>query len=155
MNKNILKIGITALSFGTPLLTFAAGKNLSDIMIIITRYFESFGIFIIGLAIVTFIFNVYRYFFLETEKRKEAGLYVLYSVIGFFVILSIWGLVALLTNSFQLDNNKPNWPFSSGGSRQTGPVSQPGTQGQNPIAQPGTQGQNNPPSGNLPNPWDH
>jgi hypothetical protein len=38
-------------------------------------------------------------------------------VIGFFVILSIWGLVNVLSNTFNLPKNQPAWPF--GGSVNT------------------------------------
>jgi hypothetical protein len=41
------------------------------------------------------------------SAKKEAGLYVMWSVIGFFVMLSFWGLVNILMNSFKLDNNLP------------------------------------------------
>ena len=70
---------------------------------------------VIGLAIITFIWNVYLYFFTEKD-RTEAGMYVLYSVIGFFVILSFWGLVAILRNSLKLNDRAPSFP----GFNQTG-----------------------------------
>jgi hypothetical protein len=80
---------------------------------------------IIALAVATFVWNVYGYFFTEKDK-KEAGKYVLFSVIGFFVILSIWGLVNVLSNTFNLPKNQPAWPF--GGSVNTGGNnSSPGT----------------------------
>ena len=62
---------------------------------------------IISLAVVTFVWNVYLYFFTEKD-REGAATYVLYSVIGFFVILSFWGLVALLRNSIVLDDQAPD-----------------------------------------------
>jgi len=36
-----------------------------------------------------------------------------YSLIGFFVILSLWGIVAILSNSFGLQNTTSNAPTSS------------------------------------------
>lgn len=96
----------------TPFVTFAAGKTLRDIIALIISYISVLIYLIISLAVVTFIWNVYRYFFTEKEK-KEAAMYVLYSVIGFFIILSFWGLVALVTNSLKLPSDRPNFPFSS------------------------------------------
>lgn len=119
-NKNMKKYTayiLSALLIASPLVTFAAGKTLRDIIIIIMGYLSVFIYLIIGLAVVTFVWNVYRYFFTEKDK-KEAGMYVLYSTIGFFVILSFWGLVAILTNSFKLDNNQPGFPFG-GSTNQT------------------------------------
>jgi hypothetical protein len=71
---------------------------------------------IISLAVVTFIWNVYQYFFkADVENKKEAGMYVLYSTIGFFVILSFWGLVMILKNTLKLPDSTPAWPFGAGG----------------------------------------
>lgn len=117
MKKNIYKIGIAAAAC-VPFVAFAAQKTLGDIINIIIGYFTSFITLIIGLAVLTFMWNVYRYFFTEKDK-KEAGLYVMYSVIGFFVILSLWGLVNILTNTFNLDKTVPGWPFTTGGSSGT------------------------------------
>lgn len=111
MKKNIIYSALLGLLIASPLVTFAAGKTLRDIIGIIIQYLEVFIYLIISLAVVTFVWNIYRYFFTEKDK-KEAGMYVLYSTIGFFVILSLWGLVAILTNSLKLDNNQPNLPFS-------------------------------------------
>ena len=103
MNK--IKIGIALISL-LPSITFAAGKDLKYIASIVVDYLNiSLGL-IIAFAVVTFVWNVYLYFFTEKDK-VEAGKYVLFSVIGFFVILSFWGLVALLKNTFILDNQKP------------------------------------------------
>jgi|GEM_PF-2305840 len=118
MKKNIFKIGLLSTTLLFPIITFAAGKTLGDIVVTIIRYFNVAIALIIGLAMVTFVWNVYRYFF--TDKNKtDAGKYVLYSIIGFFVILSIWGLVAILTNTLKLDNTTPDYPFFRvGGSLQ-------------------------------------
>ena len=85
--------------------------TLIDVAAQITIYLTIGIKLIISLAVVTFIWNVYRYFFTEKDKT-EAGKYVMYSTIGFFVMLSFWGLVAILSNSLQLPNTTPAWPFS-------------------------------------------
>ncbi|MES3031348.1 MAG: pilin [Patescibacteria group bacterium] len=100
-------------------------KTLKDIAGLVIEYLNIAIYLIIGLAIVTFVWNVYRYFFTEKDKT-EAGLYVMYSVIGFFVILSFWGLVAILRNSLKLNDRAPSFPgFNQGSSRSpaTGPYS--------------------------------
>jgi len=125
MKKNIAII-LTILSLVIiPLTTFAQSSNcpvqalagqkytLACLASIITQYLQVGIYLIISLAVVTFVWNIYRYFFTEKDK-KEAGMYVLYSTIGFFVILSLWGLVAILRNSLNLpDNQPPNFPFSN------------------------------------------
>lgn len=114
MKKNIVKIGIAVALVGIPLLSFAAGKDLKTIMDIITGYMANFIKLVIAFAILTFVWNIYRYFLKADADRAEAGKYVLYSVIGFFVMLSIWGLVNIVKNTFNLDNQNPGWPFDVG-----------------------------------------
>jgi hypothetical protein len=116
MKKNIIKIGAAiAMAFGMPLLVFASSKTLSDLMTLITGYFSNFIKLIISFAILTFVWNVYKYYVKADADRAEAGKYVLYSVVGFFIILSFWGLVNILDRTFNLDKQQPNWPFNVNG----------------------------------------
>lgn len=63
-----------------------------------------------ALATVFFVYNVVQYFVIKTDAdRKEAGNYLMYSIIGFAVVLSFWGMVNVVIQTFSLDNNtKPN-----------------------------------------------
>lgn len=64
---------------------------------------------IIAIAVVVFVYNVVRYFVVNTEgDRSEAGKYLLYSVLGLAAVISFWGLVNVVTKTFGLDNGKPN-----------------------------------------------
>lgn len=113
-----------------PLITFAQGKDLKYLIGIAIEYFNYAIQLTIALAVVMFIWNVYKYLISkasEPDARKEAGQYILWSIVGFFVILSIWGLVNILLNSFKLDNGAPNgfFPkFNSGGSTSNSPSSE-------------------------------
>lgn len=54
---------------------------------------------LIALALITFLWGVYRYFILgaENETEREKGKqFVLWGIIGFVVIVSVWGLVAVV-----------------------------------------------------------
>ncbi len=68
---------------------------------------------LIAFAVVYIIFNVIRYIMSANDpaKRKEIGLGILYGIVGLFVILSIWGLVAILTNSFRTEITPPTQQF--------------------------------------------
>lgn len=123
----------------TPFVTSAAGKTLRDIIALVISYISVLIYLIISLAVVTFIWNVYRYFFTEKEK-KEAAMYVLYSVIGFFIILSFWGLVAIVTNSLKLPSDRPNFPFGSSNSSSNNTIftTSPSTQNSGGTGSPST-----------------
>lgn len=103
-----VKIGLLALitTIILPVMVNAEAKTLKDIAKLITEYLNIGLMLIISLAVVVFVWNVFKYFFTEAD-RKEAGMYVLYSVIGFFIIFSFWGLVAIVRNSLQLEDQAP------------------------------------------------
>lgn len=100
----------TLITLAAPVLVFAqqpptapSGINTSYL----SGYRDSFLFIINGIltpvfvaiAFITFLWGVYTYFILgadSPDKRKEGGNFVLWSVIGFVVIFSVWGLVSLV-----------------------------------------------------------
>lgn len=109
--------GINTNNLGVKTNVVKETRTLKDLAGLFVDYLNIGIELIIALAVITFIWKVYEYFFTEKD-RAEAGKYVAYSVIGFFVILSMWGLVALLRNTINLPNQRPSFPF--GGSGTTG-----------------------------------
>ena len=60
---------------------------------------------LIAIAFFYFIIGIYKYFFLGANNdvaRAEGRQFVLWSVVGFVAIFSLWGLVALATNTFSI-----------------------------------------------------
>ncbi len=70
--------------------------------------------FVFALAFIVFLWGVFQAFILganNEEKRKEGAKFVLWALIGFVVMLSIWGLVNLAKSLIPTDNNtRPNLP---------------------------------------------
>lgn len=65
-------------------------------------------VLLITLAVLLFIYGVIINIFSEGGQKKETGkMYMLWGIVGLFVIVSMWGLVALLQNTFGLNNNNP------------------------------------------------
>jgi len=57
--------------------------------------------FIISLAVVFFIYNVFMYVIKENEDDKtKAKNQMIWGIVGIFVMVSIWGLVAILQSTF-------------------------------------------------------
>lgn len=53
--------------------------------------------FLYAIAFLAFLWGIYHYFINESdEKRKEGRKFALWSIVAFFVIFSVWGLVRLL-----------------------------------------------------------
>lgn len=68
---------------------------------------------LIAFAVLYIIFNVVRYIMAaeDPEKRKSIGMAVLWGIVGLFIILSIWGLVNILSNTFRTNTNAPTQNF--------------------------------------------
>ena len=65
---------------------------------------------IFALAFLVFIWGVFTYFIAggsDEEKRGKGRSLMLYGLLGFFVMVSVWGLVNILVGSVQLEN-RPN-----------------------------------------------
>ena len=68
-----------------------------------------------AVAFLVFLWGVYKYFILgaaEEKSREEGRNFVLWGIIGFVVILSVWGLVAIVGNTFSLTagGTAPSYP---------------------------------------------
>ncbi len=68
--------------------------------------------FLFALATVAFIWGVIQYYLNpdNEEKRKKGKSFIIGGLIALFVMLSVWGLVAILTNTFGLSNTIPQLP---------------------------------------------
>ena len=57
-------------------------------------------------ALVLFLFGIVKRFFWSSDSadKSEAGKYILWGIVALFVMVSVWGLVNLLRQSFNLDN---------------------------------------------------
>ncbi len=77
----------------------ATTDTLSIVMTKVVGILTEVLFLLMAVAVVIFVVQVIRYYILPNEDRKKAGLYVMYSIIGFFVILSLWGIVNILGNT--------------------------------------------------------
>jgi hypothetical protein len=109
MNKKYFIVTIASLFI--PAISFAAtSKKLSDIFAQLAGYLNTALALLMGFAVVAFVYFVIKYFIAPNEggdSRTEASKYLMWSLIGFFVILSMWGIVNVLTNTFDLGSNSP------------------------------------------------
>ena len=65
---------------------------------------------LIALAFITFLWGVYNYFILgadNEDKRKEGRSFVLWGIIGFVIIFSLWGLVTIVRDTLNLQGYRP------------------------------------------------
>jgi len=102
-----IRVVIIGAIVSCPAIACAETKTLKTVLFVIVDYFRDILALIMGFAVVMFVWNVVRYFMRPTDKRAEGALYVMWSVAGFFIIFSMWGIVTVLMNTFNLDQNSP------------------------------------------------
>jgi len=105
MKKYIYILFVTFFSaIALPVLA-ATPKDFKDLVnnTLITGILKPLVPFLIGLAVVMFIYGVLILIFSEGgEKSKEGKQYMLWGIVGIFVMVSVWGLVNILISTFQL-----------------------------------------------------
>lgn len=95
----------------------AFGQQLIQDANSLTVKLTSLGNTVIGLLIAFAVIYIIWHAVLfivnasNEEKRNEHRSGILWGIVGLAVILSIWGLVAILTNTFRTDNRPPTGDF--------------------------------------------
>jgi hypothetical protein len=107
------KIALMAAAFALPLVTFAQPRvaNVQDLGGFIVGLINNVAVPVVfALAFIVFIWGVFRYFIggKDDAARKEGKNLMLYGLLGFFIMISVWGLVNILVGSVGLDSNAPS-----------------------------------------------
>lgn len=85
-----------------------AGGNLEFILCQVSRFINAIIPILIALAVLYFIWGVIQYVVNGDEEAKTAGRdKMIYGIIGLLVIVSIWGLVSILQNTFGVSATVP------------------------------------------------
>lgn len=96
--KKIIPLGLAF----APFLALAA--TATDVIDTIKNVLNAVVPLLIGVAVVVFLYGVIKYITAggDPEKRTEARNVMIYGIIGLFVMVAVWGLVAILTSTFGL-----------------------------------------------------
>ena len=103
----VISLGLVplyALAQINPSVSTGGGPTLCSVAQQALGYFNIAIELVIGLAIVVFVYNVFRYFF-TSQENSQRGSYVMWSIIGFAIIACFWGLVNIVGSSFGLNNS--------------------------------------------------
>jgi hypothetical protein len=119
--------GILGLLFTTGL-AHAAEINTSELTTFVESILGAIDSLVIpvifAIAFLVFIWGVFRYFIAgaaQEEKREEGKKFVMWGIIGFVVMISVWGIVRLLINTLGFENvTRPCLPTISGECREAG-----------------------------------
>lgn len=101
--KKVIKVVAGSL-WALPFMALAQTVNVGYISSLITgakTLLDQLVVFLIALAVVWFIWNVVKYAMSADEEAKtNAKNQMIWGVIAIAVIVSVWGLVAILQNIF-------------------------------------------------------
>lgn len=94
-------IGFSSLSAAVLALPAAASAaDLIGTLILVNRFLNGVVGVIITIAIIVFFWGLVRYLTDVGEKKHEGLIMMFYGLIAIFVMVSIWGIIHLLQNSF-------------------------------------------------------
>ena len=109
-----------------PQVTYAQVCNLSSVTSLINCITGiitgSIIQLLVALAVVFFLWGAAKFLrnAEDSGKREEGRMFMLYGIIALFVIVSVWGLVGVLANTFGISIGQPQFPggggFGGGGS---------------------------------------
>jgi len=106
---NLLPLTLAA-TLGMPMLAFA--QDVSNVLENITDILNQILPILMILATIGFIWGLLKYIFAggSEEGVSEAKRFMLWSIIVLFVMVSVWGIVAILQNTLLI----PPTPIPSG-----------------------------------------
>lgn len=123
--KYVSSLTASLLVFSLPLIAGAqtapastgtiGGANLGEFLKSIIGFINSFVIpFIWAIAFVIFIWGIFQYFIAggaDEEKRSQGKQLMIWGIVAFFVMSSVWGIVNVFKGTFQFGNsNTPDYP---------------------------------------------
>jgi len=109
--KKLKKIAISASVF-MPMMAFAAAINeVGDVAGVFKSWLDLALPLLIGAAVVWVSYGAFKYIRTDdANAREEARGTVVYGIIGLFVMVSIWGLVGVLSGTFSVTGNVGSVP---------------------------------------------
>ena len=109
MKKAIAITTGTLVAFALPLVSFAAINSLPGLGTFIINTINNVIVPVLfAIAFIVFLWGAFKTFILgaTSEDAKENGKnLMLWGLVGFFVMVSIWGLVNILTGTVSFGNN--------------------------------------------------
>ena len=99
--KRILAIVLAGLSPMIALAQYNPSNGIGGLFILVGSWVKLALPLIISVAVVWFVYQVFRYAVAgdEEEKAKAKG-QMIWGIVGIFVMVSVWGLVGILQSTF-------------------------------------------------------
>lgn len=107
--------------FALPVMAFAQFGDVDAFFLDINQFINGVLVpLVFAIAFLVFIWGVFNFFILgggDEEKQKKGKSLMLYAIIGFVLMVSVWGVVNLISGGLGFDDeeiqNIPNTPTSN------------------------------------------
>ena len=85
----------------------SGGGGLWNLFYIVMDILSQVIILLVAFAVVFFLYGILKYITAgdDEEKRTKMKNVMIYGIIGLFVMISFWGIVNILINTFELDTS--------------------------------------------------
>jgi len=107
--KKALTISSLVAAFALPLVSFAAINNVSDAGSFVINTINNILVPVIfAIAFIVFLWGAFDAFILGAnngEVKEKGKNLMLWGLIGFFVMVSVWGLVNILTGTINFGSS--------------------------------------------------
>lgn len=91
--------------------SLAGAASLFDTLSLANTFLNALIGLFITLAIVVFFWGLIKYLWSVSSENAHEGLQIMmYGVIAIFVMVSIWGIIRLLQNTFKVTSTDPIIP---------------------------------------------
>lgn len=94
-----------------PMFVFAAERisSIQGVLSLINGLIKIVVPILIAAAVAWFLWGVLKYIIAsgDEEKRKEGKSVMVYGIIALAIMVSVWGLVRIITGTFNLDTSAP------------------------------------------------
>jgi hypothetical protein len=86
-----------------------ANEGLKGVVVCLSSLFQTIIYLIMAASVVYVVWGAFL--MIRSEEKREEGKQIIYhGIIGLFVMISIWGLVSILDNTFNLSKVGPRNP---------------------------------------------
>jgi len=109
MNKKFAGLWVVLGLILVPSLALAQFTDFEGSITTLTEWINSIIPLLIGIAVLVFLWGVIKYVIAgdDAESRKQGLGLMAYGILAIFVMVSVWGLVNVLINTFSLETAAP------------------------------------------------
>lgn len=92
--------------FLLPAAAFAQAPDAFDLTFLVYDWIEQLSFLFMAGAVAFFVWGLVKFIYnaADTKEHEEGKRYIVWGVVAFFVLVSLWGLVRFLSESLNLEN---------------------------------------------------